>query len=49
MDVSELETVTDALKVLEAHGYADAAEAVKDVLVSEFAKVAESVRESGPR
>lgn len=27
MNVSELETVKDALKVLEAHGYTDAAEA----------------------
>lgn len=43
MNVNELETVKSALAALEAHGYLDAAEAVKDVLVTEFAKTAESL------
>lgn len=46
MDVSELETMKASLASLEAHGYTDAAEAVKDVLVSEFAKIADSVRQA---
>ncbi|SIA21785.1 hypothetical protein [Mycobacteroides abscessus] len=48
MNVSELETVKAALALLEAHGHTDAAEAVKDALVSEFGKISDSLRESSP-
>ncbi|SLI19865.1 Uncharacterised protein [Mycobacteroides abscessus subsp. abscessus] len=49
MNVSELETVKAALALLEVHGHTDAAEAVKDALVSEFGKIADSLRESSPQ
>lgn len=48
MNVSELETVKAALALLEAYGHTDAAEAVKDALVSEFGKLADSLHESSP-
>lgn len=49
MNVSELETVKAALALLETHGHTDAAEAVKDAIVSEFAKVADSVSQASPQ
>ncbi|SIH23469.1 Uncharacterised protein [Mycobacteroides abscessus subsp. abscessus] len=48
MDVGEIETLKSAVTLLEAHGHADAAEAVKEVLVSEFAKLADSVAQGSP-
>ncbi|SIE12255.1 hypothetical protein [Mycobacteroides abscessus] len=42
-------TVKAALALLEAHGHSDAAEAVKDALVSEFEKIADSLRGSSPQ
>lgn len=49
MNVNELENLKAALASLETHGYTAAAETVKDVLVSEFAKIADSVRQDSPQ
>lgn len=46
MNLNELEAVKATIAACEAHGYQDVADALKDVLESEFAKVAESLHDS---
>lgn len=49
MNVEEQSTVEKAVKALEAHGYRDAADAVRDALQAETAKIAGAVATAGPR
>ena len=44
LSVDEVQTVNNAIVILEAHGYTTAAEALKDVCVNEFQLIAEEVR-----
>lgn len=43
MNVDEIDSVKIALQILERHGYEDAAECLRDALVSEFAKAADTL------
>lgn len=45
MNVDEVQTVKEAVGVLQTHGYHDAATALKNVLEAEFAKTAQSLHD----